>query len=258
MLSITIISLNEEKNIRSCLESLGFADEIILLDSGSQDQTLTIAREYTDRIFQEPWQGFAGQKNLAQEKARGPWILNVDADERVTPKLREEILGIIKSDSPCAGYRIPRKNFFCGQWIRHGGWYPNYQLRLYQKDAGAFAPREVHEQVVVRGRIGTLKHPLEHFTYASISDYLKRMDRYSGLSALQYFKEGKKISWPEILFRTQFTFFKMWGLQRGFLDGSNGLVLAVLYSYYTFVKYSKLKEMGGQGISPGQRGASSL
>jgi glycosyltransferase involved in cell wall biosynthesis len=243
MLSVTIITLNEEKNLRSCLESLDFADEIILFDSGSQDRTLTIAREFTEKISQEPWQGFARQKNLAQDKAQGPWILNIDADERVSPELKKEILGVISADSPCAGYKIPRKNYFCGQWIKHGGWYPNYQLRLYQKNAGAFAPREVHEQVVVQGKIGTLKYPLDHFTYASISDYLKRMDRYSELSALQYLKEGKKISWPEILFRTQFTFFKMWGLQRGFLDGANGLVLAMLYSYYTFVKYSKLKEM---------------
>ena len=243
MLSVTIISLNEEKNLRRCLESVAFADEIIVLDSGSKDQTIPIAREFTDKVFQEPWQGFARQKNLAQDKARGPWILNVDADERVTPELKEEILSVIQKESPYKGFKIPRKNFFCGQWIRHGGWYPNYQLRLYLKVAGTFAPREVHEQVVVKGRVETLKTHLEHFTYDSISDYLKRMDRYSELSAQQYLLEGKKVSWAEILFRTKFTFFKMWVLQRGFLDGSNGLILAVLYSYYTFVKYAKLKEI---------------
>ena len=243
MLSVTIISLNEEKNLRRCLESVAFADEIIVVDSGSKDQTLPIAREFTDKVFQEPWQGFARQKNLAQDKAHGPWILNVDADERVTPELKEEILSVIQKESPYKGFKIPRKNFFCGQWIRHGGWYPNYQLRLYLKVAGTFAPREVHEQVVVKGRVETLKTHLEHFTYDSISDYLKRMDRYSELSAQQYLLEGKKVSWAEILFRTKFTFFKMWVLQRGFLDGSNGLILAVLYSYYTFVKYAKLKEI---------------
>ena len=222
---------------------MAFADEIIVVDSGSEDQTLPIAREFTDKVFQEPWQGFARQKNLAQEKARGPWILNIDADERVTPELKEEILSVLQKGSSCAGFKIPRKNFFCGQWIQHGGWYPNYQLRLYLKEAGTFAQREVHEQVVVKGRVGTLKAPLEHFTYDSISDYLKRMDRYSDLSAQQYLLEGKKVSWPEILFRTKYTFFKMWILQRGFLDGTNGLVLAVLYSYYTFIKYAKLKEI---------------
>jgi glycosyltransferase involved in cell wall biosynthesis len=242
MLSITIITLNEEKNIKACLESLRFADEIIIVDSGSEDRTLPIAREFTDKIYQEPWQGFSRQKNLAQDKAQGPWILNIDADERVTAELKEEILSAIKKDSLWAGYKIPRKNYFCGQWIRHGGWYPNHQLRLYRKEAGTFALREVHEQVVVQGKIGTLKAPIEHFTYDSISDYLKRMDRYSDLSAKQYRLEGKKVSWPEILFRTQFTFLKMWILQRGFLDGAKGLVLAVLYSYYTFIKYAKLKE----------------
>jgi glycosyltransferase involved in cell wall biosynthesis len=243
MLSVTLITLNEEKNLRRCLESVAFADEIVVVDSGSQDRTLAIAREFTGQVFEEPWQGFARQKNLAQDKARGHWILNVDADERVTPELKEEILSIINKGTPLAGFKIPRKNFFCGQWIRHGGWYPNHQLRLYRKETGAFAQREVHEQVVVKGQVGTLKAPLEHFTYDSISDYLKRMDRYSELSAKQYLSEGKKVSWLEILFRTKFTFFKMWVLQRGFLDGANGLILAVLYSYYTFTKYAKLKEM---------------
>ncbi|MGC1402461.1 MAG: glycosyltransferase family 2 protein [Thermodesulfobacteriota bacterium] len=246
MLSVTIITLNEEKNLRRCLESVAFADEIIVMDSGSKDQTLPIAREFTDKVFQEPWQGFARQKNLAQDKARGPWILNVDADERVTPELKEEILSVIQKGVSSAGFKIPRKNFFCGQWVRHGGWYPNYQVRLYLKEAGTFAQREVHEQVVVKGRVGTLKAPLEHFTYDSISAYLKRMDRYSELSARQYLLEGKKVSWAEILFRTKFTFFKMWVLQRGFLDGSNGLILAILYSYYTFVKYAKLKKISKQ------------
>ncbi|MBA4392093.1 MAG: glycosyltransferase family 2 protein [Desulfobacca sp.] len=242
MLSVTIITLNEEQNLAKCLESVAFADEIIVLDSGSQDRTQEVARQFTDQVFQEPWQGFARQKNLAQDKARGPWILNVDADERVTPELQDEILSVIQKESVYGGFKIPRKNFFCGQWIRHGGWYPNYQLRLYLKESGSFAQREVHEQVVVNGQCGTLKAPLEHFTYHSISDYLKRMDRYSELSAKQYLTEGKKVSWPEILFRTKYTFFKMYILQRGFLDGANGLTLAGLYSYYTFTKYAKLKE----------------
>jgi glycosyltransferase involved in cell wall biosynthesis len=243
MLSVTIITLNEEQNLRRCLESVAFADEIIVIDSESQDRTVSIAHEFTDKIFQEPWQGFARQKNLAQDRARGPWILNIDADERVTPELKEAIRSVIQKRPPYAGFKIPRKNFFCGQWIRHGGWYPNYQLRLYLKEAGAFAQREVHEQVVVNGQVGTLKAPLEHYTYNSISDYLKRMDRYSDLSAKQYLLEGKKVSWAEILFRTKYTFFKMYILQRGFLDGANGLTLAVLYSYYTFTKYAKLKHI---------------
>jgi glycosyltransferase involved in cell wall biosynthesis len=242
MLSVTVITLNEEKNLQRCLESVAFADEIIIVDSGSGDRTVAIAREFTDQVFQEPWQGFARQKNLAQGKARGPWILNIDADERVTPELKEEILSVLKPEPFCAGYKIPRRNFFRGQWIQHGGWYPNYQLRLYRKEAGRFAQREVHEAVEVDGKIGILKAPLEHFTYDSISDYLKRMDGYSELSARQYLQEGKRVSWPEILFRAEYTFFKMWILQRGFLDGTNGLILAVLYSYYTFIKYAKLKE----------------
>lgn len=242
MLSVTVITFNEEKNLRLCLESLAFADEIVVVDSGSSDRTVEIARSFTDHVFEEPWHGYARQKNLAQEKARGPWILNVDADERVTPALREEIRSLLARGPIEAGFRIPRKNYFRGRWIRHGGWYPNYMLRLYRKESGAFAPREVHEQVVVQGKVGTLQSPLEHFTYDSISDYLKRMEVYSELSALQYVREGKKVSWGEILFRSFFTFFRMWILQAGFLDKADGLVLAVLYAQYTFAKYAKLKE----------------
>jgi glycosyltransferase involved in cell wall biosynthesis len=243
VLSVTIITLNEERNLRDCLESVRFADEIILVDSGSRDLTRSIAKEFKAQVFQEPWKGFAEQKNSAQDKAKGHWILNIDADERVTEDLRLEIQKILQSDPSEKGFRVPRKNFFCGQWIRHGGWYPNYQTRLYRKDAGRFAAREVHEQVEVNGPVGTLNSPLEHYTYHSISDYIKRMDRYSELSARQYLKEGRQVSWPEILFRSWFTFIQMWGLKRGFLDGANGLILAALYSQYTFIKYSKLKKL---------------
>jgi glycosyltransferase involved in cell wall biosynthesis len=243
MLSATIITLNEERNLRECLESVRFADEIIVVDSGSRDLTQSIAKEFKAQVFQEPWKGFAGQKNSAQDKARGPWILNVDADERVTEALRLEIQKTLKEDPPAAGFRVPRKNYFCGQWIRHGGWYPNYQMRLYKKDAGKFASREVHEQVRVKGPVETLTSPLEHFTYHSISDYIQRMDRYSELSARQYLKEDRRVSWPAVLLRSWFTFMQMWVLKRGFLDGANGLILAALYSQYTFIKYSKLKQL---------------
>ena len=243
MLSVTLITLNEESNIRTCLDSVRFADEIIVVDSGSRDLTQSIAKEFKAQVFQESWKGFAGQKNSAQDKAKGPWILNIDADERVTEELRLEIQEALKKDPPVAGFRIPRKNFFCGQWIRHGGWYPNFQLRLYRKEAGKFAPREVHEQVEVKGPVGTLNSPLEHYTYRSISDYLKRMDRYSELSARQYLKDGRRVSWPTILLRSWFTFVQMWVLKRGFLDGANGLILAALYSQYTFLKYTKLKQL---------------
>jgi glycosyltransferase involved in cell wall biosynthesis len=243
LLSVTLITLNEESNIRDCLESVRFADEIIVVDSGSRDLTLSIAKEFKAQVFQEPWKGFAEQKNSAQDKTKGPWVLNIDADERVTEALRLEIQKVLQGDPPVAGFRMSRKNFFCGQWIRHGGWYPNYQTRLYRKDAGRFAAREVHEQVEVTGPVGTLNSPLEHYTYYSLSDYFKRMDRYSDLSARQYLKEGRRIGWPAIVARSWFTFFQMWILKRGCLDGVNGLLLAVLYSQYTFIKYAKLKEM---------------
>ena len=186
-----------------------------MLDSGSRDSTRSIAKEFKAQVFQESWKGFAEQKNSAQGKAKGPWILNIDADERVTEALRLEIQKVLQEDPPVSGFRVPRKNFFCGQWIRHGGWYPNYQLRLYRKEAGRFAPREVHEQVEVKGPVGTLTSPLEHYTYRSISDYIKRMDRYSELSARQYLKEGRRVSWPGILFRSWVHLYSNVGSKKG-------------------------------------------
>lgn len=243
-ISATIITRNESANIRECLESLQWVSEILVVDQFSEDGTAEIARSLGARVFQETWHGFSRQKNIAIEKAQGPWILSLDADERLTPALQREIEAILEADGPEDGYHVARRNYFCGRWIRYGGWYPDYSLRLFRKSAGRFAERNVHERVVVQGKTRYLKHPMEHFTYASVGDYLSRMERYSGLAASEVLSAGKQPGWSSMLFRPLFTFLKMYGLKRGFLDGREGFFLAVSYAYYTFLKYYRATEPG--------------
>lgn len=247
MLSVAIITYNEEDNIGDALESVKWADEIVVIDSFSTDRTQEICRQYTDKIYSVEWSGFAEQKNRAVSLTRYPWVLVLDADERVTDALRDEILSIVKNTGSdkrlMDGYYIPRKNYFSGRWIRHGGWWPDYSLRLFRRDKGLFERREVHEIIKINGKVGYLKNPLEHYTYKNIEDYLKRMDNYSTLAAKELFKNGRRANIIDITLRPLFTFCRMFFLRSGILDGVYGVILAVLYSLYTFSKYSKLWEM---------------
>lgn len=241
-LSVAIITLNEEANVGPCLESVKWADEVVVCDSGSQDRTLEIAAGYGARIFQDEWLGFAAHKNLAVSRCSQPWILVLDADERVPPPLRDEIQGILRSEDAADGYSVGRRNFFLGAWIRHGGWSPDQSIRLFRRARGRFLPRTVHEVVEVSGRTGTLQHPLEHYTYASISDFLRRMDRYAALAAGELLASGHRCRVVDLTLRPAWTFLRMYLLRRGFLDGWRGLLLAGLYASYTFAKYAQLWE----------------
>lgn len=245
-LSVVIITYNEEANIRDCLESCAFADEIVVVDSFSTDRTVELCRLYTERVVQESWRGFGCQKNFAIEQAKGTWVFNLDADERVTPGLRAEIEAIVKADRPQpAGYYVARKNFFGDRWVRHCGWYPDYNLRLFRKGAGWFNERAVHEAVVLgtQASAGYLENPIEHHTYSCVGDFMERLDRYTSLAAEEAFKAGKKGRLSDLAFRPLFTFLKMYLLRRGFLEGSFGFTLSGLYSLYTYVKYAKLREL---------------
>lgn len=245
-LSVTIITLNEEENIRPCLESVKWADEIVVCDSGSSDKTLEVCREYTNRIYMDEWRGFGAHKNLCLDRAFYPWVLSLDADERVSIALRAEIEGILEGKGKFEGYFIPRRNYFLGKWVKHCGWYPDYTLRLFKKDKGRFKERSVHEAVDVNGPIGYLEEPLEHYTYQSISDFLKRLDRYSTLAAEEMARSGKRCRLSRLLLHPPFTFLKMFFLQKGFLEGHRGLLISILYSFYTFSKYAKLWELERQ------------
>lgn len=235
--SVTIISKNEAQNIKECLHSVAWASEIVLVDQFSEDGTAEIANQFGAKVFKEPWRGFSRQKNFAISKASGPWILSLDADERVTPSLRKEIEEKLSQEDEYSGYYIARKNFFCRQWIRHGGWYPDYTLKLFRKNKGHFQDRAVHEKVVVDGKVGYLEHPLEHFTYKSVSDFLVRLDTYSRLAAQELPAKSRSSISYALCLRPLFTFINMYLLRGGILDGIAGFFLAVSYAYYTFLKY---------------------
>jgi len=242
--SVAIITKNEGQTIGDCLRSVRWADEIVVVDNDSTDQTRQICQDFRARVYLEEWKGFSRQKNSAVEKTQNDWILSLDADERVSPDLHEEIKQALGEHSPpYDGYFIPRKNFFLGRWIRHCGWYPDYTLRLFRKSRGRFQERAVHERVEVQGKVGYLQHPLEHETYRSLGDFFERMDRYSTLAAQEMQREGRPYRISDLLFRPFLTFLQMYLLRAGFLEGYPGFLLSVLYSIYTFAKYSKLKEM---------------
>jgi glycosyltransferase involved in cell wall biosynthesis len=241
-ISATIITLNEERNIGDCLASLDFADEIIVVDSGSSDKTAEICRAYRKvRFIPHTWEGFGKQKNYAAAQAVNDWVLNIDADERVTPELRD---AIVRADTHAVtAFRMARENYFGSRWIRYCGWYPNYSTRLYHRKQCRFLEKAVHESLTYEGSVGTLAGNLKHFTYTGITDYLARMNKYSSLAAEELLKTGKKPGIAVLAFKPVFTFLKMYVLKRGFLEGSHGFQLSVLYSAYTFAKYAKAREM---------------
>ncbi|MBM4274539.1 MAG: glycosyltransferase family 2 protein [Deltaproteobacteria bacterium] len=241
-LSVFLIALNQEANIGPCLASAAFADEIVVVDTGSTDRTMEVARAYTDRIYRTEWQGFGRTKNFALDRTTGDWIFSLDTDERVPPALKEEILEVVRADGPLAAYRVPRKNYFAGRWIKHLGWYPDYVLRLFRRGEGRFWEREVHEEVLVAGPVGNLKNPLDHYSYNSASEYLARNDRYARLAANEMAKNGRRPLPGDLVWRPFFTFLKLYFLRRGFLEGSLGFTLARLSSRYTFLKYYYLRE----------------
>lgn len=240
--SVAIVTKDEEKNIRDALQSIRDVAEIVIVDAFSIDRTLDICREYTDKVYQTEWKGYAKQKQMAIEHAKGPWVFILDSDERFTESLREELSSVVKNNKVYSGFYVPRKNFFLGKWIRHGGWWPDYTLRLFLKDKASMEEREVHEKVVVNGTVGYLKNPIEHNTYRTISDYIKKMENYSTLSANELYNKKITPSIFSMLINPCFVFIKMFFLRQGFRDGIHGFILAVLYSFYTFLKYAKVWE----------------
>lgn len=242
-LSVVVVSLNEEDRIRECLESAAWADELVVVDAESRDKTATIARELTDHVFVRPWPGFAAQKNFGLDQAGGDWILSLDADEVVSPALREEIAAIVAGAGAHAGYSVPRRNVFWGRWVRHGGLYPDRQLRLFRRGRGRFVERSVHESVRVDGSLGRLAGHLEHRSYRDVADFLERADRYSTLAAEEWVAAGRRARpLVDIVARPVARVLGMYVARAGFLDGWRGFLLAVLYGYYVFMRSAKIWE----------------
>lgn len=242
MLSVIIITNNEEKNLRRCLESVKFADEIIINDSGSIDKTMEIAVEFGCRTISTTFAGFGTAKQLALDQARGEWVFSIDADEEVDEELRRAILNSIHCGSH-DGWTINRKSQFLGRWITHSGWYPDRILRLFRREKARFTSSQVHEKVVVDGTIGTASGHLLHYTDPDISHYLMKLDRYTALSAKMLLDAEKKFHWHYLIVKPFAIWVKMFILKRGFLDGMAGFILASLSSFHVFCKYAKLWEL---------------
>ncbi|MBI2216385.1 MAG: glycosyltransferase family 2 protein [Candidatus Rokubacteria bacterium] len=241
-LSVTIVTWNEEERLAACLESVTWADEIIVVDAGSEDKTVEIARGFTDQVFTRSWVGFAAQKNFALDRASGDWVLSLDADEAVTPELRDEIVKILASGEGPAGYAVPRRNVFWGRWVRHGRLYPDWQIRLFRRGRGRFVDRSVHESVAIDGTVGRLDGALVHRSYRDVADFLARTNRYTTLAADEWVRAGRSVGLGDLAVRPLGRFLSMYLVHRGFLDGWRGFLLAVLYAYYVFIRSAKIWE----------------
>ncbi|MDA3798991.1 MAG: glycosyltransferase family 2 protein [Kiritimatiellae bacterium] len=243
-ISACIITGNEEKNIRRCLDSVSWVDEIIVVDSFSTDKTAIISREYTQKVYQHEWLGYIGQRNLIKAMATYPWILFVDADEELSQELRIEIENEFASGSNknYAAYEFPRMVKFLGRWIMHGNWYPDIKLRLFRKDLGTCSGKEPHDLTIVNGPKKRLKGHLYHYTYDDIASEINSLNRFSSISADGKFEDNVSFKMFDLFFRPTFRFVRGYFLKLGFLNGMPGLIIEVSTAYGVFVKYAKLWE----------------
>ncbi len=242
-LTVTVITRDEAENIDGCLVSVAFADEIVIVDSGSTDDTVAIARRHGARVEVRGWPGYGAQRNYAASLASNDWILAIDADERISPELAAEIKSLLEFEPSRRGYRMPRVTWYLGRWIRGTDWYPDYQLRLYDRRAGQWNARRVHESIALDDEPGLLHHELQHLAYRDISHHLSTIDRYTTLAAEQWAEEGRRVSLAGVVLHPPFAFLRNYVLRGGFKEGTAGLLVSVLNSYYVFLKMAKLWEL---------------
>jgi len=240
-ISATIITLNEERNLPRALESLDCADEMLVVDSGSTDRTVEIARRYGARVLSQDWLGYAAQKNYAAGQAAHDWILSLDADEALSETLAAEIQQVKRDGAGVQGYRFPRLAQYLGRWILHSGWYPDYKLRLYDRNHGRWVGDYVHESVRVDGSVATLRGPLHHFTCQSLSDHLGTLNRYTTLAAEELRARGYRPGLLRLCLAPPASFLKTYLLQQGFRDGYQGFLIASMAAWYVFLKYAKAR-----------------
>ncbi|MDL5246946.1 glycosyltransferase family 2 protein [Leptospira weilii] len=243
-LSVCIITLNEQDNIERCLRPLNFVSEIIVVDSGSKDKTVEIAKKHKARVYKRKFDDYVSQKNFALSLAKNEWVLTLDADEEVSPELKEEILALFQNGLPAVdGYSTPRLTWYLGKWIRHGGWYPNRRIRLFHKSKGKFGGGLVHETIQLQSICKKLNSPVYHYSYKSIGDHIRYINAYSELGAREKYGAGKSSGLFYAFSEGFYKAFWMYFIRFGFLDGKQGFVLAILGFYYNFLKYIKLYEL---------------
>jgi len=247
-ISAVVVCYNEEDNIERCLKSLLWADEIVVVDSFSTDRTVELCKKYTKRLYQREWPGFIQQKSYAVSLAQYEWVFSLDSDEVVTEKLRDEILTRLSADKDeVNGYHIKRHSFYLGRWINHGGWYPDYKLRLFKKSEVVCGGENPHDKYFVNGKTARLNGEIEHYTYRNISDQLSTIDGFSEISADGLYRKGSRFTLVRMFFKPPVKFVETYVYKLGFLDGLAGLIISVLTSYYIFVKYAKLWEKSKSG-----------
>lgn len=240
-LSVILITKNEEANLKECLESVSFADEIIVVDSQSNDKTQEIAQSFGAKLeITSDWPGFGPQKNRALNLATQEWVLSIDADERVTPELKEEILAVISSKDAANCYAIPRSSWYCGRFMKHSGWYPDYVDRLFKRGTAKFSDHLVHERLLPDGSVAKLKNHFLHYSFKDFSQVLKKVDAYSTASAEQAYLKGKRSTVGKAIGHGLWAFIRTYFLRLGFLDGSQGLALAISNAEGTYYRYIKI------------------
>ncbi len=242
-IAATLITLNEEANLPRALASLDFCDEIVVVDSGSTDATVEIASQAGARVLQNPWPGYTAQKNLADASAGCDWALALDADEEVSPALRAEILALRSAGPRHDAYSFPRLARYAGRWIRHSGWYPDRKIRLYRRDKARWVGDYVHESVQTEGSVGELHGDLLHYTCDTLSAHLQTLDRYTTLAARELAAQGQRSTAAKRLVSPLWAGFRSYIVQRGFLDGPQGLQIAAMAGLYVYAKYAKLREL---------------
>lgn len=247
MLSVIIIAYNESHNIVECVKSVAWADEIVVVDSGSTDNTVALCKDLGCRVIESDWLGFGAQKNLALSHAKHDWVLSIDADERVPLALQDEILTTVQSSQDrYQGYNLPRESSYCGRFIKHAGWYPDPVLRLFKKSTAQFSDDKVHEKVIVNGNVGSLKSPLLHYSFTSLEQVLDKVNHYSTLGAEQLFERGKRATVLKAVGKGWWSFIRSYFLRLGILDGQEGLMLSISNAEGTYYKYAKLALMTAQ------------
>jgi glycosyltransferase involved in cell wall biosynthesis len=248
-ISCAIVVFNEERNIRDCLESAKWMDEIVVVDAFSQDRTSEICREYTTRMYQRRWNGFGEQKNFAIDQTTCDWVFILDADERISDELRREIETILSANGSPVAYSLPRKNYYYGKWVKWAGCYPDYQLRLFRRGAGRLDDAEPHNRFLLEGPVSYLRSPLDHYTERTIEDHFRKFNNFTTLAAKERGKSKHRVYWYDLTIRPLYTFWKYYVKRQGFRAGMHGFVISVFASMYTCVKYAKLWELNSKSMS---------
>jgi (heptosyl)LPS beta-1,4-glucosyltransferase len=244
-LSVAIITLNEADRLSACLQSVHFADEIVIVDSGSQDGTVQVAESFGCKVIEHPWPGFPEQKQFAVDNCSNKWVLILDADERIPIETGQEIRNVLarQLENGCVAYSFQRKNFFHQRWIRHCGWWPERIIRLVDRQHGAFNDKLVHEKWIPSGKVADLKGCIEHYSFRDYADLIKKMQHYSTLAARHLFENRKQCSWLTPIIHGIWTFVTTYLFRLGFLEGFDGFVISLMNSCGSFMKYAKLREL---------------